>query len=52
MSNAKLSGKIKRPTAASIRGMLAKPGRTLPSETALKALMLATLKAKDDASKE
>lgn len=52
MNSAKLSRKTKKPTAASIRGMLAKPGRTLPDEAVLKALILAAAKAKDDATKE
>lgn len=52
MNSAKLSKNIKKPTTASIRGMLAKPGRKLPSEAVLKALILAKAKAKDDATKE
>jgi hypothetical protein len=52
MNNAKLSRKIKQPTAESLRGMLAKPGHKLPSEATLKALILAKAKAKDDATKE
>jgi hypothetical protein len=52
MNNAKLSRKVNKPTAASIRGMLAKPGDKLPSEAVLKVLILAKAKAKDDATKE
>lgn len=44
-----MAGKI--PDKA-IRGMLAKPGRTLPNESVLKARLLSALKAKDNASKE
>jgi hypothetical protein len=52
MNSAKLSRKIKNPTVASIRGILARPGDKLPSEAVLKALILAKAKAKDDATKE
>ena len=52
MDRANLSNKVSIPTAKSGRGMLAKRGRTLPSETALKTLLLFKLKAKDNATKE
>jgi AbrB family looped-hinge helix DNA binding protein len=39
-------------TSHTLRGILAKPGRTLPAESVLKARLLSALKAEDDASKD